>query len=90
MLAVVFADFIDRNDRGMIQASRRFSFDMKALHGSGGGELTRQNHFQRDGSIQAHLPRPEDHAHAAARNLFDQFVVTEIADGSLLDFRLCT
>ena len=38
-----------------------------------------QNHLHRDDAVQAHLPRSIDHAHAAAGDLFQQFVIAELS-----------
>src|SRR5262245_59840971 len=53
MLAAVLADFIDRNDVRMIKPGGRFGFGVKTLYGGRRGQLPRENHFERDGTIEA-------------------------------------
>ena len=44
------------------------------------GELAGQDHLERDGAVEAHLPRLEDDAHAAAGDLADELVIAEVTD----------
>src|SRR5262249_36997497 len=82
MLVVMFADFVNGNDVRMIEPRRSFSFRVKTLDQRGRGQLTSQNHLERDGPIQAHLPGAIDYAHATAGDFFEQFVIPEVANVS--------
>jgi hypothetical protein len=80
VLALVLADFVDADDIRMTQAGSRLGFGPKALQLGFTRQLPGQNHLHRDDSVQAYLPRFENHAHAAARNFFQEFVVAEITN----------
>jgi len=85
--ALVFADFVDPYDVRMLQAGRGSRLGLEAEDGVLARELRRQDHLHRHGAIQADLPRPEHDAHAAARDLLEQFVVAEVGHASEV-FRL--
>src|SRR5947208_2996666 len=55
---------------------------------SGGSrrQLPGENHLERHWPIEAHLPGPIDHAHAAARDFLKKFVIAEITDARIPDF----
>src|SRR5438445_13085695 len=55
---------------------------------SGGSrpQLPGENHLERHWPIEAHLPGPIDHAHAAARDFLKKFVIAEITDARISDF----
>ncbi len=76
----MLTDLEDRHDAWMIQLRRGFGLGVEPLHVLFASELTGQDHLQRDDPIQIDLPRFEDDAHAAAGNLFQQLVVTEVAN----------
>ena len=44
------------------------------------GELAREDHLERDGAVEADLPRLVDDPHAAAGELVDQLIIAEVAD----------
>ena len=80
MLTLVFADFVDRHDVRMIEVGRRLGLLAEPAHVVGRSELAAQDHLQRHRAFQALLASFVDHAHAAAGNLAEQFVVAEITD----------
>ena len=88
MLAVVLADFVDRDDIRVIESGGRFGFRVKSLYQGGRGQLAGENHFERDRPIKANLPRAVDHAHPTAVDFLDQFIVAEVTDRSIT--RACT
>ena len=80
MLAFVLANLEDRHDPRMVQVGGRLGLGMESLDVVVVGKLAGQDHLERDGAIEAHLPGPEHDAHAAAGDLADDLVVAEIAD----------
>ncbi len=80
MLALVLANLEDRHDPRMVQVGGRLGLGMEALHVCVVGELTGEDHLERDCPVEAHLTGPEHHAHAAAGDLAEDFVVAEVAD----------
>ena len=54
----------------------------KRCTSSAAGEFPGQDHLQGHDAVQAHLPGPVDHAHAAAGDLVEQLVVAEILDAA--------
>jgi hypothetical protein len=82
MLAVVLADFVNGNDVRMIETGGRFGFGVKTLLQCERGQVPGQNHLERDGPIQAHLSSAINHAHPAAGDLFEQFVIAKVANMS--------
>ena len=61
----------------MPQRGDHLRFMAKAPHKIRAGKRAVQKHFQRDDAVQAQLPRPINHAHAAARNFLQQFVIPQ-------------
>jgi hypothetical protein len=49
-----------------------------------GGELAGEDHLERQGAFEAHLPRPEDEAHIAAGELTGDLIVAEVSDAGRL------
>ena len=82
VLTVVLADLVDRHDAGMIEIGSGFGFQVEALDLVFARELPGQDHLERDGPVEADLPRPVYHPHAAAGDLAEQLVVAEVADAS--------
>ena len=80
MLALVLADLVNRHDAGVIKVGRSLGLGVEPLDVGLVGELTGEDHLERDRTIQAHLSRLEHDAHAAAGDFADDFVVTEVAD----------
>jgi hypothetical protein len=53
-----------------------------------GGELAGEDHLERHGAFEAHLPRPEGEAHIAAGQLTGDLIVAEVPDaGQLANLR---
>ena len=80
MLALVLADLVDRHDARMVEVGRRLGLGVEPLDVGLVGELAGEDHLERDGPVEADLPRLEDDAHAAAGELADDLVVAEVAD----------
>ena len=76
-LALVLADFVNRDDVWVPQASGRFRLGTEALSRIRIGELSRQQKFQRDDPPQADLPRFVNRAHSAVSDLLQQFVIAD-------------
>jgi hypothetical protein len=55
-----------------------FGLGAKALHVRRGSELSGEDHLQGHRPVQANLPGAIDHAHAAAGDLLQQFVIAEV------------
>ena len=90
LLAFVFANFVNRHDVGMLQSGRRLGFGAEALHVCGAGQLAGKDHFDGNGAVEADLPGFINHAHAAAGDLLQQFVIAEIAKRRIADCGLST
>ena len=80
MLALVLADLVDRHDARMVEVGGRLGLGVEPLDVGLVGELAGEDHLERDGPVEAHLPGLEDDAHAAAGDLADDLVVAEVAD----------
>ena len=80
MLALVLADLVDRHDARMVEVRGGLGLDVEPLDVGLGGELAGEDHLERDGAVEAHLPGLVDDAHAAAGDLADELVVAEVAD----------
>jgi hypothetical protein len=52
-----------------------------------GSPLSQRSNLERDRTIEGHLPRAINHAHAASRDFFEQFVIAEITDRGICDLR---
>ena len=75
--AFVFADFVDRDDVRMVEARRGGGLGVETLDEILRCELALRDHLEGDFAIQAQLPRAPDDAHAAARDFFKQFIMTQ-------------
>ena len=64
----------------MVEIGRRLRLGAEPPHIPGRSQLAGQDQFHRDEAIGADLARLVDNAHAAAGDLFQQFVIAEIAD----------
>jgi hypothetical protein len=80
MLTLVLADLINWHDAWMVEVGGGFGLDVEPPDVGLVGELAGEDHLQRDGPIESHLPRLEDDAHAAPGDLADDLIVTEVAD----------
>jgi hypothetical protein len=74
---LVLRDFINGNDIWMIQAGSGFRFAAEAFEGGCIGEVSAEQDFQRDNSIEAHLARAVDDAHPAARDFMHKFIIAK-------------
>src|SRR5262249_26436062 len=74
-LALELTDFVDGYDARMIERGCRLGLGAEALQRLGGGHCARQDHLERDISVQRQLPGTEDYSHASMRNLLEQFIV---------------
>ncbi len=80
MLALLLADFKDRQDVRMVQQGRCLRLLMEAIVVGLRGEVAGQDHLHRHGAAQADLAGLVNHAHAAAGDLLEQFVVADAVD----------
>jgi hypothetical protein len=80
MLVLVPADLVEGHDVGMVETGGDLGLGLEALDVGGGSELAGQDHLEGDETVEAHLPRLVDNAHAAAGDLLQQLVVAEITD----------
>ena len=76
----MLADFEDWNDSRMIQLCGSFGFGLKTSHICFGRQSSAENHLQGDSAIQSCLASAENDTHATPRDLFQHFVVPEIAN----------
>ena len=81
MLPFVDADFVDGHDVGVIEASRGLRLGVESIHVGRRSQAVGEDHFEGDQAVQAQLPRLVDDAHAAAGDLLQQLVITDVADG---------
>ncbi len=79
--AVVLTDFIERHDVGVVQVGGGLRLDAEPLDEFGRGQAAGQDHLEGDKTVQTDLPGLVDHAHGAAGDFLDQFVIAEIAQG---------
>jgi hypothetical protein len=77
VVAVVNAHFVNRHDVRVLKHRCGDGFALEPLGDLFAGKLARQNEFHRNQSAQALLSRLIDHSHPAARDLLQQFVITE-------------
>src|SRR5881392_2100168 len=87
MLAVVDADVVNGDDVRVLEVSRSRDLALEPLNDLLACELPGQNHLYRDDALEIEMPRAIDHAHSAAGNLFEQFVVAEVPNLLIFDFR---
>ena len=73
-LSLVLTDFEYPDDIRMRQPGGSLAFDLESKDGNGRVLLRVQQHLQRYHAFGGDLARPVDHSHAAAAELFDQFV----------------
>lgn len=79
--ALVLADFVDGYDVGMLKAGGGLRLGAETADGIRACEGAGQHQLHCDGAIQTDLSCPPNHAHAAAGDLLDQLVVTEVGRG---------
>src|SRR6185503_14306036 len=79
MMTIPLAGLVNADNVWMLKVSGGLGFAAEPKHFLFARELPRENHLQRDDSIQRNLSRAIDDAHATASNLLKQFKVTEPA-----------
>ena len=79
-------DLVNRQDVGMIELRHRFGFAAKTDERLGRLGLIGEDAFEGDNAAGVTLPRTIDHAHPAAADCFQDFVVPELPV-SIFDFR---
>src|SRR5205823_11713688 len=77
--AFPLADFVDRNDTGVIQARSSFCLPAKALYVRFTRPWSKGNDFKRDCAIEAFLSCAKYYALTATTDLFQQFIVSQIS-----------
>jgi len=80
LLALVLADFVDGHDVRMVELAGGLGLVMKADDLGLAGQFARADELERDQPVQAALPCAIDHAHAAPRDFFQQFVIADVPD----------
>jgi len=80
VMAGVLADFVDRDDIGVVEVGGRLGLMEKPLDLPFGGHLPRQDEFEGHWPVQADLARAPHNAHAAPSDFLDQLVVTKGSD----------
>ena len=75
--ALVDAHLVDGDDVRMVQTRRRNGLGAEPLDQVRTGARPEGHHLDRDHAVQAALPGAIDHAHAAAADLLQQFVVAK-------------
>ncbi len=74
---VVFADLMNLDDVGVTEGGDGLGLGLEAGAGRGARPAARQDHLERDESIQARLPRLVHDAHAAAADLPQDLVARQ-------------
>src|SRR5437867_5547552 len=87
MLAVVDANIVNGDDVRVLEEGRSRNLAPEPLNDLLARELPGQDHLHRDNALETALPRAIDHAHPAAGNLFEQFVIAEVPGRPVLDIR---
>ena len=88
VLAVHLADLVDGHDVGVIKLGGGTGLDMEAADFVRAREPLAPDHLQRHDAVERPLPRLEDHAHAAARDLAEQFVIAKGLARARHEFRV--
>src|SRR5882724_4931656 len=87
MLAVVDAHVVNGDDVRVPKESRGRDLALEPLNDLLAREPLGQNHLDRDNALEIEMSRAIDHAHPAAGNLFEQFVIAEVPNFLIFDFR---
>src|SRR5437660_6925057 len=87
MLAVVDAHVVNGDDVRVPEESRSRDLALEPLNDLLACEPLGQNHLYRHNALEIEMPRTINHAHPAAGNLFEKFVVAEILNLLIFDFR---
>ncbi len=81
LLTVVLTHFVDGHNARVIEQGNGLSLVLESAQLGLVGQRPGLDHLHSHGTIQRHLPRLVDNAHAAATQLFLKLVIAEIADG---------
>ena len=76
-LAVLFADFEDAHDVGVLKARRRLSLGAEACPLLGSGVAARRDHLEGHDPVQAELASPIDNAHTSVPQLSQDLVAAD-------------
>src|SRR5438874_11375794 len=87
MLAVVDAHVVNGDDVRVLEERGGRDLAPEPLNDLLACELPGQNRLHRDNALELKMPRAIDHAHPAAGNLFEQFVIAEVPGSPVLDVR---
>ncbi len=79
-MALVLAHLVDRHDVRVVQGGGRLGLGAEAGDVDRGRQNAFEDHLQRHDSVEARLPRLVHDSHAAPCDLFQEFVVAEVAD----------
>src|SRR6478609_7563782 len=82
--SMALADLKNRNNGGMIQSRRGFSFQAKALEPFAAREMARRNTLERHHPIQPFLSRAINDSLAASTDFREQFVLAEFNGRALV------
>ena len=75
--SIVFADFVNRNDVGMVQAGDGFCFDAEAFEEIRRSKFPGEDELDGDHTIQRSLPRAIDNTHPTPRDRRQQLVIAD-------------
>jgi hypothetical protein len=79
VITVMFAHFVNGNNPRMINTGGRFHFNAKPLPFHRVRQFAARNNFQRYQSVETDLPGFVHHAHPAAGDPFEDFIIPEDA-----------
>ncbi len=85
MQSLMHSDFVDGYDARVLEAGGSFRFRVETPDEFFAGKSAMQQHLHRYHPVQTPLPRLINHAHAAAADLPEQFVVAEVANQGIGD-----
>ena len=77
VLALEFADIVDRDDIGMLQLRRGLGFDPKPPNIVLSRQAIGPNHFHRHDAVKRNVPRLKHDPHPAPSDLTEQFIIAE-------------
>ena len=77
--SLVLSNFMDGDDVRMAEPRRCCRLGLEPGDGRVASQHAMQDHLHRHIAAQAHLPRQIHNPHAAARDLFEQFVIAQTA-----------
>ena len=86
--SVAFADFVNRDDSGMLQSRDRFRLATKPLQVRLTCAMPKPNDFKRDPPVEAFLTRAINNALAAAPDFLKQFVIAKLRHDCFRPVRL--